>query len=175
MRARRWKRRRSIGSALVFALVLIGMACWGLVATHSARLRGPFIGFAGFTAVGVLQVCGQVLAARRKTPRPRWQYFLFCLSWIAVSVAGGVTATWASSHHRHWVTTAMIVIVGIGGAGALVTFGRGAFRGRLRRAFWRYPPPWLNEDTPAVIAEPPSDQPHAAVNTDSRAHNSCST
>jgi hypothetical protein len=30
--------------------------------------------------------------------------------------------------------------------GAFVTFGRGALRGRVRRAFWRNPPMWLDQE-----------------------------
>jgi hypothetical protein len=44
------------------------------------------------------------------------------------------------------------ILLGLSTAGALVMFGRGAFRGRLRRRFWRVPPPWLDQDVPSGTA-----------------------
>jgi hypothetical protein len=60
-------------------------------------------------------------------------------------VAGAV----AEAHHIGWLSQAVTVPAGLSAAGMMVMFGRGAFRGRLCRRFWRIPPPWLDQDLPA--------------------------
>lgn len=52
---------------------------------------------------------------------------------------------WAAVHHNG-LSRALTETAAFAGAGALVAAARGSFRGRVRRAMWRYPPPWLDNE-----------------------------
>lgn len=87
----------------------------------------------------------------RSRPRPTWQYLLFCLGFLVTAVVGAAVGGTADTDHIGWLSTAMEPVVGFGLAGVIVAFGRGVFRGRLRRAFWRYPPPWTYPENPQSV------------------------
>lgn len=87
----------------------------------------------------------------RSRPRPTWQYLLFCLGFLATAFVGAAVGGTADTDHIGWLSQAMEPVVGLSLAGVIVSFGRGVFRGRLRRAFWRYPPSWTySENHPSV-------------------------
>jgi hypothetical protein len=77
---------------------------------------------------------------------------LFALGYLILFGASAVVGIVAEAHHIGWLSQAMEIPLGLATAGALVMFGRGAFRGRFRRRFWRVPPPWLDQDVPSGTA-----------------------
>jgi hypothetical protein len=81
-------------------------------------------------------------SARRTRPRSRKEYLLWSLAWLVMALVGLGAAGQADLHHLHWLTLGFIGAATLCFVYALALFGRGAFRGRLRRAFWHYPPWW---------------------------------
>jgi hypothetical protein len=129
-------------------LALLGLGIAGLITGgHLAGQLGQLLLAAAIVAVFSLAQCYAVaLSMRRVSPRPRWHYLLFSLGYLlAVLVSSGIGG-WADSDDLSWLSRAMAWPAGLALCGALMTFGRWAFRGRLRRSFWRVPPPWLDEE-----------------------------
>jgi hypothetical protein len=88
------------------------------------------------------------LGSNRTTPRPRIQYFL--LFFVALSL--GIGGTIGALHTSQGLANGLFQwFEWVGYIGAIIMFGRAAFRGRVRHRFWLHPPPWLD-------AEPPSDR-----------------
>ncbi len=69
-------------------------------------------------------------------------------AYLALPIASAAVGGVADAHHIDWLGGAMVIPAGVSLAGMLVAFGRGAGHGRVRRAFWRIPPPWLDQDGP---------------------------
>ncbi|HSR85798.1 MAG TPA: hypothetical protein VLM11_16615 [Streptosporangiaceae bacterium] len=162
-----------------------GCALW-LLAVATALMASIIItsghpGTAALHLMLVLAVLAVLLAgqgyavyrsSRRTSPRPRQQYFLFCAGYLIIAITGASAGGWADARHIGWLSNAMVWLAGLSLAGVLAMFGRGAFRGRLRRAFWRIPPPWLYQDQQAASsaagrsdAEQPEPIPAAAPPT----------
>jgi hypothetical protein len=95
--------------------------------------------------------CRQHRTRSRQPPRParcsppRWHYLLFSLGFLAATAGLGLAAGWAAVHHDG-LSGVLTEAACFAGAGALAAAGRGSFRGRIRRAMWRYPPPWLDNE-----------------------------
>ena len=107
------------------------------------------------TVVGVLsfgQGYAVYVSSKRTRPRPRQQYFLFSLCYLILAIVSASVGGEADAHHISWLSGIMVWPMGLCFAGMLVMFGRGAFRGRVRRAFWRIPPQWLDNDLPAATS-----------------------
>jgi hypothetical protein len=130
-----------------------------LLAVPAALLAGIIMRGHPRTAVLHLMLVSAVLAvllagqgyavyrsSKRTSPRPRQQYFLFCAGYLVIAITSASAGGWADARHIGWLSNAMVWPMGLSLAGMLVMFGRGAFGGRLRRAFWRIPPPWLYQD-----------------------------
>ena len=137
----------------VAALIVIGLIMDGpaVLSGHPTRL----LEYAGaIVALGTGQVIVAALASRRARRWRRWHYLLLSLGFLIAAVGLGLTAGWAARHHN--ALSAILAGAAIfASTGALLAAARGSLRGRLRRAMWRYPPPWL--DTPA--AKPAESHP----------------
>jgi hypothetical protein len=141
---RRWVYVLAVG---VPAILLAGAL---VIRSHQAGRVGHYLLLVALVAVLLIGHGYAVQrAAKRASPRPRGQYFLFVLCYLALFSASSVAGMVADAHHIGWLSQAATVPAGLAAAGMLVMFGRGAFRGRVRRAFWRTPPPWLDQDLPA--------------------------
>jgi hypothetical protein len=137
--------------------VLIVIAPFGLLGLGTARLFtgghlvvnfGHFLLVAAIVVVfSLAQGYAVALSMKRVRPRPRWHYLLFCLGYLLVVLVTSGIGGWADSDHIGWLSQAMVWPAGLALGGALVMFGRCVFRGRLRRSFWRIPPPWLEEES----------------------------
>jgi hypothetical protein len=145
--------RRAWRYVLVIGVPAILLAGALIIRVHQAGRVGRFLLLVA--VVMVLLIChGYAVerAAKRTTPRPRGQYFLFVLGYLALFGAGSVVGIVAEAHHIGWLSQAMTIPLGVAAGGALLSFGRGAFHGRFRRRFWRVPPPWLDQDEPSGTA-----------------------
>jgi hypothetical protein len=123
----------------VIAKLFVG----GNLAGHFVHLLVPVAIVLVFTPA---QMYAVQLSMKRVSPRPRWHYLLFCMSYVIVALVTSAIGGWADSDHLGWLSNAMVWPIGGALAGALVMLGRGVFRGRVRRSFWRIPPAWLDEE-----------------------------
>ncbi len=154
-----------------YALVLLAAAVLPvvrvLVGGHPGRAVVHFLLILAIVAVvGVGQGYAVYVSSKRTRPRPRQQYFLFCLAYLVLAIVSASIGGAADAHHVGWLSNAMVWPVGLCFAGMVVMFGRGAFRGRVRRAFWRFPPPWLDHDFPAASSATAHDNAHAPAHRD---------
>lgn len=97
--------------------------------------------------VGVIYLSARA-AARLTRPRPRWQYgvvgFVYLLpgaAFVVVAVAHVQTHT---ENETSWAAVAGGLLAMYCGAAGLLMFGRAISWGRARRAFWLFPPMWLD-------------------------------
>jgi hypothetical protein len=92
-----------------------------------------------------------MLRSKRTNPRPRAQYVLLCLASLAIGIGFTVWASIYAAHH--WGGNPFLIWTAVlGYVVALIMFGRAAFRGRRRRWFWRFPPPWLEAELSGATA-----------------------
>jgi hypothetical protein len=124
-----------------------GSRRWDLGAVHLVQdLINFLLMAAGVAAFVLAQAEAQYRTSKQAGPRPRSQYLLFCLGYLAAAAVSAAAAGWADANQLRWLSAAMTGPAALSFLGALVTFGRGAFRGRARRAFWRSPPLWLDQE-----------------------------
>ena len=163
-RQRRLRWLYALVSLVVPVLVIVRVAV-------SGHPSGAAIHFLLIVAVGVVLSFGQgyavYVSSKRTRPRPRQQYFLFSLCYLVLAIVSGIVGGEAGAHHISWLSNIMVWPLGLCIAGMLVMFGRGAFRGRVRRAFWRIPPPWLDHDLVAATSTAASTE---AQKVESGAH-----
>ena len=133
--------------------VFLPVALFGLVIARlftGGHLAGHFVHLLAVGATvlvfGAAQAYAAQLSMKRVSPRPRWHYLLFCIGYIIVALVTSAIGGWADSDHLGWLSNAMVWPAGLALGAALVMLGRGVFRGRVRRSFWRIPPPWLDEE-----------------------------
>ncbi len=158
---------RSPRRRLRWLFALVFLATPGVVIVRvviSGHPAGSAVHFLLILAVVLVLSFGQgyavYVSSKRTCPRPRQQYFLFSLCYLILAIISASVGGAADAHHISWLSNIMVWPMGLCFAGLLVMFGRGAFRGRVRRAFWRIPPPWLDHDLPAATS--------TAVNTDAQ-------
>lgn len=93
-------------------------------------------------AVGLLDSYAESLAARQAQSRPRWEYLVFMLCYIAAALAGMVIA-------RRYEATCLADVGGALATWALVAsgvmLGRAVSWGAVRPMFWLHRPPWLTQ------------------------------
>jgi hypothetical protein len=133
----------------------------GLVVPWASTPIHPGVG--GFVVALILGICvcvfgaaallagdlvARYLSSRVTRPRRRWQYFLFSLGYAALVVVI-VNSPGAQTHASWWASRATTQLFFVAALAAVIAFSRGALRGRLRRVFWRYPPPGLAAVPPA--------------------------
>jgi hypothetical protein len=136
---------------VLYVLVPLGLLGLGIARLftggHLAGHLEHFLLVAAIVLVfSIAQGYAVAVSYKRVIPRPRWHYLLFCLGYLLLVLVSSGIGGWADSDHLGWLSQAMVWPAGLASGGALVMFGRCVFRGRLRRAFWRIPPPWLDED-----------------------------
>lgn len=86
--------------------------------------------------VVVVLVLGSRLNARRApatAPRPRWQYLLAALGWLAIASCLALLSVWVGTGLPAHASTALSIWSGIYG---LVLIGRAASWGRVRALLW---------------------------------------
>jgi hypothetical protein len=127
----------------LFGLVIARLFVGGNLAAHFVHL---LVAVAIVLVFAPAQMYAVQLSMKRVSPRPRWHYLLFCIGYVIVAVVAAAIGGWADSDHLGWLSNAMVWLVGLALGGAFVMLGRGVFRGRVRRSFWRIPPPWLDEE-----------------------------
>ena len=105
--------------------------------------------FAVSVVVALYLVQGYAIhrTARRNKPRPRAQYVLLSLGYLILCFVGADIGAEADKRHITWLSNLMQIVVGLSIVGVILMFGRGASHGRIRRGFWRVPPPWLDSDS----------------------------
>jgi hypothetical protein len=134
--------------AIAAPLVVVGAGI-SILFTAGQVAKG-LINFLLVVADAVMFVLAQVEAqyrtSKRIDPRPRWQYMLFCLGYLVAAAMSAAVADWADANHLGWLGAVMTGPAYLSCFGAFVAFGRGALRGRVRRAFWRNPPMWLDQE-----------------------------
>jgi Na+/H+ antiporter NhaD/arsenite permease-like protein len=136
-------RRRRFKSFLwsLGAFLLIGAAVGGVPVLSGHGVT--FLEWVGAIMVlGIGQVIAVAQAEKRARPRPRWHYLLFSLGFIVAAVGLALTAG-RTAHHHNELSALLAGAAIFASTGALLAAARGSLRGRLRRAMWRFPPPWL--------------------------------
>jgi hypothetical protein len=101
---------------------------------------------AAFAAVGY---AGSRLAAVSVTRRPRWLYGLAAVLYsVPVAVFARIAADHMAAHaeNNSWAAMAGGILATLCAAGALFMLGRAVVPGRWRRAFWIFPPLWLDRE-----------------------------
>jgi hypothetical protein len=96
-------------------------------------LLTPLLAAVVFTVVIIL---GSRVNARRapaSAPRPRWQYLLAALGWLAIASCFALLSLWIGTGLPARASTALSVWSGLYG---LVLIGRAASWGRLRALLW---------------------------------------
>lgn len=93
-------------------------------------------------AIGMLDSYAENLAARQAQPRPRWEYLVFMLCYIAVALAGMVIA-------RRYEATCLADLGGALATWSLIASaamaGRAVCWGEVRPMFWLHRPLWLTQ------------------------------
>ncbi|MER6509725.1 hypothetical protein ABT158_23080 [Nonomuraea sp. NPDC001636] len=77
--------------------------------------------------------------------RPRWQYLLFALAWLAGGLFCAFIGGTAAENGVSWLDHAMPYPGGVCLGLGLVMLGRAGLVGRLRKSMWRVPPPELDQ------------------------------
>ena len=90
------------------------------------------------------------LAAVAVTRRPRWLYGLAAVLYgipvaIFVRIAGDHVTAHAANDNG-WAAMAGGILATLCALGALLMLGRAVVPGRWRRAFWLFPPLWLDRE-----------------------------
>ena len=128
-----------VGLVLPWASTPIHPGVGGLVV---ALIRGICVCVFGAATLRVGDLVAGYLSSKVTRPRRRWQYFLFSLGYAALVVVI-VNSPGAQTHASWWASRATAQLAIVAALAAIIAFSRGALRGRLRRVFWRYPPPGL--------------------------------
>jgi hypothetical protein len=102
---------------------------------------------AAFAAGGY--AAGRV-AAVALTPRPRWLYGLAAVLYsIPVAIFIWIAADDVAAHAANgnsWAAMAGGILTTLCALGAVLMLGRAVVPGRRRRAFWLFPPLWLEKE-----------------------------
>ena len=102
---------------------------------------------ADFAAVGY---AGRRVAAVSVTRRPRWLYGLAAVLYtVPVAAFARIAAAHIAAHAENdnsWAAMAGGILATLCAAGALFMLGRAIVPGRWRRAFWIFPPLWLDQE-----------------------------
>jgi hypothetical protein len=93
-----------------------------------------------------------VLRSKRTHPRPRVQYYLLCLAGLAIGIGFWAWELVVASNHHGKGNGWLGFVAFCGFVVAFIMFGRAAFRGRIRRRFWLFPPPWLDSELPTLLS-----------------------
>jgi hypothetical protein len=90
------------------------------------------------------------VAAVSVTRRPRWLYGLAAILYgIPVAILVRIAADHVAAHAANdngWVATAGGLLATLCALGVVLMLGRAVVPGRWRRAFWLFPPLWLDKE-----------------------------
>jgi len=84
--------------------------------------------------------------AGRPVPRPRSHYAVLSAAYLGCA-AGVYVVGAAAMAANGWAGNVTAVLLAWSVAAAIAMFGRAIFRGRARRLFWWYRPPWLSSSS----------------------------
>jgi hypothetical protein len=165
-RTRRIRRRRRRGGArglVIFLPVGVATAFVGNGRQEHASVLYYF-GCVLLFVVAVIATIGAAylsarLSARLIRPRPRWQYCLFCLAYCCpVAAFVRVAVEHVRDHTQNetsWAAVAGGMLATYCVIAGLLMLGRAVVIGRARRAFWLFPPQWVDQLW-LVPGEPPA-------------------
>jgi hypothetical protein len=112
---------------------------------------------AAFAAAGY---AGSKLAAVSVTRRPRWLYGLAAVLYtVPVAILVRIAADHIAAHEGNdnsWAAMAGGILATLCASGALFMLGRAVVPGRRRRAFWLFPPLWLDQELSGLSPSPAS-------------------
>ncbi len=95
------------------------------------------------------------LAAVSVTRRSRWLYGLAAVLYsVPVAIFIRIAADHLSAHTAKddsWAAMAGGIVATLCALAALLMLGRAVVPGRWRRAFWLFPPPWLDEELGTAV------------------------
>lgn len=102
-------------------------------------------------------------SAKLVRPRPRWQYGIFGIAYFGpVAAFVRVALAHIQAHTQNetsWAAVAGGLLAIYCGAAGLVMFGRAICWGRARRAFWLFPPQWVDQLYPLPGVAPGDGAP----------------
>jgi hypothetical protein len=106
---------------------------------------------------------GRRVAAVSVTRRPRWLYVLVAVGYtVPVAIFVRIAADHVAAHTENdnsWAAMAGGILATLCAAGALLMLGRAIVPGRWRRAFWIFPPLWLDQELGQATASHGSGVP----------------
>jgi hypothetical protein len=101
-------------------------------------------------AIVASSFAGSRLAAVSVTRRPRWLYGLAAVLYaVPAAIFAWIAADHLNAHAANdgsWAATAGGILATLCAIAALVMLGRAVVPGRRRRAFWLFPPLWLDHE-----------------------------
>jgi hypothetical protein len=151
---RRLARRRLQGAWQILPLMLLLWTCIAVVGQPSSQgsamsqvlswlrtcLLSPVLATLVFVVALVLRSRVNAWRAPASAPRPRWQYLLVALGWLAVASCFALLSLWIGTGLPARASTALSVWSGLYG---LVLIGRAASWGRVRALLW-----WRSPNSP---------------------------
>jgi hypothetical protein len=151
MRSRR--RRGSVTQVLAISLgPIMGLALFQNGQQEHASVLYYFASVSAGVLTLIATVSVMYLAARASArlvrPRPRWQYAVVGIVYfVPVAVFVRVAVAHVQAHTQNetsWAAVAGGLLAMYCGAAGVLMFGRAICRGRVRRAFWLFPPQWVD-------------------------------
>jgi hypothetical protein len=101
-------------------------------------------------AFAAASYAGRRVAAVSATRRPRWSYVLAAVIYaVPVAVFVRIAAHHIAAHSANdnsWAAMAGGILATLCAFGSLLMLGRAVVSGRWRRAFWIFPPLWLEHE-----------------------------
>jgi hypothetical protein len=105
-------------------------------------------------------------SAKSVLPRPRWQYGLLGIAYFGpVAVFVRVAVAHVQAHTQNatsWAAVAGGLLAIYCGFAGLLMLGRAISWGRARRAFWLFPPQWVDQLYPRPAVAPGEGGPDAS-------------
>jgi hypothetical protein len=164
------RRRNGVTQVLAISLgPIVGLAFF----QNGRREHASVLYYFASVSIGVLTLIATLsvmyLAARASAnltrPRPRWQYGLLgTVYFVPVAAFVRVAVAHVQAHTQNetsWAAVAGGLLATYCAAAGLLMFGRAICWGRARRAFWLFPPQWVDHLHPPPGVDLRRDAPEA--------------
>jgi hypothetical protein len=124
---------------------------WGASSVALGIVLVGVVGAIVLVFIAIFDAYAGRLSQRLTRARPRWQYLLFALGYIGITVV----VVMVGLHYRDgWPTSIASAFTMWSSMIALAMLGRGLSWGRARRAFWWHPPQWLGSGSAGADRRP---------------------